>query len=150
MFFKNILIVKIYIENINKNIFNNFLIAESRNTHIHLFQNLPSPALAPAPAPESWNAPVLHRLQERSGSASFDLWVTHGCAHEFCGLLEFWWVSILIGGIDTFNLQPSTSGLCLNMNYIICKINADNILAKVVCCSLIDSFWSLCVLKTYW
>ena len=55
-----------YIKNINKNIFNNFLIAESRRTRIRtlLFQKLPSPAPAPAPAPapESRNAPVLHRL----------------------------------------------------------------------------------------
>ena len=41
-----------------KNIFNNFLIAESCRTRTHLFQKLQSPA--PAPAPESWNAPVLH------------------------------------------------------------------------------------------
>ena len=44
-----------------KNIFNNFLIAESCRTRTHLFQKLPSPAPAPAPAPESRNAPVLHR-----------------------------------------------------------------------------------------
>ena len=43
-------------ENINKNIFNNFLITESRRTRAHFFQKLPSPA----PAPESRNAPVLH------------------------------------------------------------------------------------------
>ena len=49
------------------------------------------------------------KLQERSGSTSFSLWVTHGCAHGFCGSLDFWWVSILIGGIDTFNLQPQGS-----------------------------------------
>ena len=54
VFFKNILI-----ENINKNIFNNFLIAESHRTRTLLFQKLPSPA--PMPAPESRNAPVLHR-----------------------------------------------------------------------------------------
>ena len=42
----------------NKNIFNNLLIAESRRTRTHLFQKLPSPA----PAPESRNAPVLHRV----------------------------------------------------------------------------------------
>ena len=54
-----------YIKNINKNIFNNFLIAKSRRTRTHLFQKLPSPvpAPAPAPAPESRNAPVLHRLE---------------------------------------------------------------------------------------
>ena len=40
-----------------KNIFNNFLIAESYRTRTHLFQKL----LSPAPAPESRNAPVLHR-----------------------------------------------------------------------------------------
>ena len=40
-----------------KNIFNNFLIAESCRTRTHLFQKLSSPA----PAPESRNAPVLHR-----------------------------------------------------------------------------------------
>ena len=40
----------------NKNIFNNFLIAESCRTRTHLFQKLPSPA------PESRNAPMLHRL----------------------------------------------------------------------------------------
>ena len=45
-----------------KNIFNNFLIAESCRTCTHLFQKLPSPAPAPAPAPKSRNAPVLHRL----------------------------------------------------------------------------------------
>ena len=57
VFFKNILI-----ENINKNIFNNFLIAESRRTRTrtHLFQKLPSPA----PAPESRNAPVLHSFYD--------------------------------------------------------------------------------------
>ena len=46
-----------------KNIFNNFLIAESCRTRTHFFQKLPSPtpAPAPAPAPESRNAPVLHR-----------------------------------------------------------------------------------------
>ena len=61
VFFKNILIVKIY-RKLNKNIFNNFLIAESRRTHTNLFQKLPSPAPAPAtaPEPESRNAPVLH------------------------------------------------------------------------------------------
>ena len=42
-----------------KNIFNNFLIAESCRTRTHLFQKLPSPA----PAPESQNAPVLHRFR---------------------------------------------------------------------------------------
>ena len=47
-----------YIKYINKNIFNNFLIAESRRTRTHFFQKLPSPA----PAPESRNAPVLHSL----------------------------------------------------------------------------------------
>ena len=41
-----------------KNIFNNFLIAESCRTRTHLFHKLPSPA----PAPESRNAPVLHRI----------------------------------------------------------------------------------------
>ena len=56
VFFKNILIVKIY-RKYNKNILNNFLIAESRPTYTLLFQKLPSPA----PAPESRNAPVLHR-----------------------------------------------------------------------------------------
>ena len=40
-----------------KNIFNNFLIAESCRTRTHLFQKLPSPA----PTPESRNTPVLHR-----------------------------------------------------------------------------------------
>ena len=34
-------------------------------------------------------------LQERGASASFVLWVAHG----FCGSLDFWWVSDLIGGI---------------------------------------------------
>ena len=58
VFFKNILIVKIY-RKLNKNIFNNFLIAEFRRTRTHLFQKLSSPA----PAPESRNAPVLHSLQ---------------------------------------------------------------------------------------
>ena len=47
-----------YIENINKNIFNNFLITAPRLTRTLLFQKLPSSA----PAPESGNAPVLHRL----------------------------------------------------------------------------------------
>ena len=45
-----------------KNIFNNFLIAESCRTCTHLFQKLPSPAPTPAPVPESRNAPVLHSL----------------------------------------------------------------------------------------
>ena len=48
------------LKNINKNIFNNFLIAKSRHTSTHLFQKLPS--LAPAPAPKSQNAPMLHRF----------------------------------------------------------------------------------------
>ena len=43
VFFKNILIVKIY----KKYIFNNFLIVESRRTCALLFQKLPSPTLAP-------------------------------------------------------------------------------------------------------
>ena len=60
VFFKNILIVKIY-RKLNKNIFNNFLIAESRRIRTHLFQKLSSSAPAPAPAPESRNAPVLHK-----------------------------------------------------------------------------------------
>ena len=47
----------IYIENINKNVFNNFLITAPR--HTLLFQKLLSPSLAPAP--ESENAPVFHR-----------------------------------------------------------------------------------------
>ena len=59
-----------YIKNINKNIFNNFLIAKSRRTRTHLFKKLPSPAPvpapAPAPAPESRNAPVLHRSSHSS------------------------------------------------------------------------------------
>ena len=42
-----------------KNIFTNFLIAESCRIRTHLFQKLLSPA--PAPAPESRNTPVLHR-----------------------------------------------------------------------------------------
>ena len=45
-----------YIENINKNIANNFLITTRRRTRTILFQKLPSPA----PAPESENALVLH------------------------------------------------------------------------------------------
>ena len=51
-----------YIKNINKNIFNKFLIVESRRTRTHLFQKSPAPTLAPAPAPapECQNAPVLH------------------------------------------------------------------------------------------
>ena len=48
------------LKNINKNIFNNFLIAKSRHTSTHLFPKLPS--LAPTPAPKSRNAPVLHRF----------------------------------------------------------------------------------------
>ena len=57
-----------YIKNINRNIFNNFLIAESRRTRTHFFQKLPSlaPAPSPAPAPASQNAPVLH--------SSSDVW----------------------------------------------------------------------------
>ena len=51
------------LKNINKNTFNNFLIAESRRTRTHFFQKLPNPA--PAPAPESRNAPVLHREEVR-------------------------------------------------------------------------------------
>ena len=48
---------------INKNIFNNFLIATPCRTYTLLFQKLPSPASAPtpAPSPESENAPMLHR-----------------------------------------------------------------------------------------
>ena len=48
------------LKNINKNILNNFLIVKSRHTSTHIFQKLPS--LAPAPAPKSRNAPVLHRF----------------------------------------------------------------------------------------
>ena len=53
----------------NKNIFNNFLIAKSYRTCTHLFQKLPSlaPTPAPAPAPESRNAPMLHRLLHHRG-----------------------------------------------------------------------------------
>ena len=50
-----------YIENKNKNILNNFLIAAFRRTRTLLFQNLPSPTPAPAPTLESENAPVLHK-----------------------------------------------------------------------------------------
>ena len=48
-----------------KNIFNNFLITESCRTCTHLFQKLLSSTLAPtpAPAPESRNAPMLHRQE---------------------------------------------------------------------------------------
>ena len=48
---------------INKNIFNNFLIAAPRRTYGLLFQKLPNlaPALTPTPSPKSENAPVLHR-----------------------------------------------------------------------------------------
>ena len=55
VFFKNILIVKIYI---NKNIFNNFLIATPCCIRTLLFQKLPSPALAP----KSGNALVFYRF----------------------------------------------------------------------------------------
>ena len=55
VFFKNILIVKIYIENINKNIFNNFLVAAPTS---YFLKKL----LSPAPAPKSGNAPMLHRF----------------------------------------------------------------------------------------
>ena len=50
------------LSNIYKNIFNNFLIAKSRRTRTHLFQKLPSPAPVPAPALESRNAHMLHRI----------------------------------------------------------------------------------------
>ena len=56
---KNIFLPLKYIENKNKNIFNNFLIAAPHCTRTLFFQKLPSPA--PAPAPKSGNAPVLHR-----------------------------------------------------------------------------------------
>ena len=46
-----------------KNIFNNFLIAESCRTCTHFFQKLPSPA----PAPKSRNVPVLHRYSCKLG-----------------------------------------------------------------------------------
>ena len=54
---KNIFLLLKYIENINKNIFNNFLIAAPCHTCTLFFQKLSSPASAP----ESGNAPVLHR-----------------------------------------------------------------------------------------
>ena len=56
-----------------KNIFNNFLIAESCRSCTHLFQKLPSPAPAPAPAPapESRNAPVLHSATPTYTMSSF-------------------------------------------------------------------------------
>ena len=77
MFFKNILIVKIY-RNINKNIFNNFLITESRRTHTLLFQKLSSPK----PVPESRNAPVLHSWQTSSPSSSTSV-SNMGFKHDF-------------------------------------------------------------------
>ena len=48
---------------INKNIFNNFLVTAPRRTYTLLFQKLlsPAPAPTPSPSPESGNAPVLHR-----------------------------------------------------------------------------------------
>ena len=55
---KNIFLPLKYIENINKNILNNFLIAAPCSTHILFFQKLPSPA--PTPTPESGNTLVLH------------------------------------------------------------------------------------------
>ena len=64
-----------------KNIFNNFLIAESCRTCTHLFQKLPSPA----PAPESRNAPVLHRFTfSRAwnlGSIFCSSWAVFLCFH---------------------------------------------------------------------
>ena len=41
-----------YIENINKNIFNNLLINVSCHIHTLLFQKLPSCCITPTPAPE--------------------------------------------------------------------------------------------------
>ena len=54
---KNILLPLKYIENINKNILNNFLIAASCSTHTLFFQKL----LSLASAPKSGNTPVVHR-----------------------------------------------------------------------------------------
>ena len=48
-----------YVENLNKNILNNFLIAASYYTRTLLFKKLSSPA--PASTPESESTPVLHR-----------------------------------------------------------------------------------------
>ena len=60
-----------YIKNINKNIFNNFLIAESRRTRTQLFKKL----LSPAPAPKSRNAPVLHRCRDILPSLLLRVWL---------------------------------------------------------------------------
>ena len=71
----------LFIKNINKNIFNNFLIAKSRRTRTrtHLFQKLPSPT----PAPESRNAPVLHRS---------NLYVSlNEVGYEYCNTPQFWY-----------------------------------------------------------
>ena len=38
-------------------------------------------------------------MQEWGGSIGFGLWVTQGCAHGFCGSLDFQWVNVLVGGI---------------------------------------------------
>ena len=71
-----------------KNIFNNFLIAESCRTRTHLFQKLPSLAPAPAPAPESRNAPVLHSIQhsQRSDNRFADALATLGARISFEGI----------------------------------------------------------------
>ena len=52
--------VKKYVQQYIKNIFNNFLITTPHRTRTLLFQKLRS--LASAPAPESGNAPMLHRF----------------------------------------------------------------------------------------
>ena len=66
-----------------KNIFNNFLIAESCRTRTHLFQKLPSLA----PTPESRNAPVLHSIQhsQRSDNRFADALATLGARVSFEG-----------------------------------------------------------------
>ena len=84
VFFKNILIVKIYIENINKNIFNNFLIAESRHSHTLLFQKL----LNPAPAPKSRNAPVLRRCLREKILHVFNMVITN----QYSSLSELYYM----------------------------------------------------------
>ena len=98
-----------------KNIFNNFLIAESCRTRIHLFKKLPSPAPAPAPVPESRNAPVLHRTQQ---SLSPKIWVGYGSLTYQIG--SAMWILFLYSILSEVTLSVTS---LIDMSFFITSTN---------------------------
>ena len=71
-----------YIENKNKNIFNNLLINVSCHIHTLLFQKLPSCCITPTPAPKPESAPYLLKVFSFSINLTYDYLVNKFIIHK--------------------------------------------------------------------